>query len=362
MQIPFTKLIDQYSESKQDVDKAIKKILDTTEFLAGPTVEKFEEAWAKHCEAPSCAAVGSGTFALTLALMACGIKQGHEVITTAHTFISTAEAIKIVGATPVFVDIDEYYHIDASQIEKQITDKTKAILFVDLYGQCADIEAIDKIAKKHNLLLIEDAAQSSGATYHGKPTGNIVDLTCFSFNPVKNLGGIGDSGAVTGRKDLVDKVKMFRDHGRYSKYSYDAVGYNARIDCIHAAVLLEKMKYYKKWINKRQLICERYNHELSAHVITPKTRQENTHSYYVYVIQIPNRDGFMQYMAKQGIGTKIHYPKPINVFESYFPYQQLAVTEKVCESIISLPCYHSLTTAEQDKIIQHTITWAKQHS
>ncbi len=361
-QIPFTKLHDQYIECKADVDSAIQKILDTSEFIAGPTVEKFEEAWAGATRSANCAAVGNGTFALVLSLMACGVTNGHEVITTPHTFIATAEAIKIVGATPIFVDIDEYYHIDATKIESHITDKTKAILFVDLYGQCADIDSINRIAKKHNLYVIEDAAQSTGASYNKQPVGNLVDLTCFSFNPVKNLGAIGDAGAVTGRKELVDKVKMYRDHGRSSMFEYGTIGYNARMDCIQAAVLLEKMKYYKDWQEKRLFMCNQYSAFLSDYVVTPKTRSENVHSYYVYVIQVSNRNKFIQHMASKGIETKIHYKKPINVYESYFPYQQCVRAEKICNSIVSLPCYHSLTRQQQDLIIEETQQWAIRHS
>ena len=361
-QIPFTKLHDQYIESKADVDSAIQKILDTTEFIAGPTVAKFEQAWTNATASPSCAAVGSGTFALVLSLMACGVTTGHEVITTPHTFIATAEAIKLVGATPIFVDIDEYYHIDATQIESHITDKTKAILFVDLYGQCADITSINRIAKKHNLYVIEDAAQSAGATYNKQPVGNLVDLTCFSFNPVKNLGAIGDAGAVTGRKDLIDKVKMYRDHGRSSRFEYDTIGYNARMDCLQAAVLLEKIKYYQGWQKQKLFIANQYRGFLSDYVVTPKTRPENTHSYYVYVIQVPNRNQYIKHMANKGIETKIHYKKPINVYESYFPYQQCVQAEKVCDSIISLPCYHTLKRQEQDLIIEETQKWSIQHS
>lgn len=360
MQIPFTKLQDQYQDCKSQIDSAIQRILDTDEFITGPTAEKFELTWARHVHADACASVGNGTFALTLSLMACGIKAGHEVITTPHTFISTAEAIKVIGAKPVFVDIDEYYHIDIDQIENKITHNTKAILFVDLYGQTPDVDRLKYIAKKHNLFLIEDAAQSAGAKYRGKPVGNLVDLTCFSFNPVKNLGAIGDAGAVTGRRDLIDKVKMYRDHGRNSKYNYDAVGFNARIDCIQAAVLLEKMQHYEKWINGRIAVCERYNDELEC--ITPLTRPENRHSYYVYVIQVPNRNEFVEYMKSLGIGTNIHYKTPINVHQPYHPYQPCPRAEWVCDQIVSLPSYYSLTESEQSYIIEHTNKWSRQHS
>jgi len=360
MQIPFTKLQDQYQECKPQIDSAIQRILDTNEFITGPTAEKFEQVWSQHVDAESCASVGNGTFALTLALLACGVKPGHQVITTPHTFISTAEAIKVIGAEPVFVDIDEYYHIDVNQIENKITQLTKAILFVDLYGQTPDVDKLKKIAKKHNLYLIEDAAQSTGAEYKTKRVGNLVDLTCFSFNPVKNLGAIGDAGAVTGKQELIDRVKMFRDHGRKTKYNYEAVGFNARIDCLQAAVLLEKVNIYLDWNQQKRQRAEIYNQHLNAG--TPLTRPDCLHSYYVYVMQVPNRDGFVEYMKDLGVGTNIHYKTPINVHQPYHPYQPCPRAEWVCDQIVSLPCYHSLTESEQSYIIEHTNKWLKQHS
>lgn len=360
MQIPFTKLQDQYRDCKYQIDNAIQKILDTDEFIAGPTVEKFEKAWATHVVSESCAAVGSGTFALTLALLACGVKPGHEVITTAHTFVSTVESIKIIGANPVFVDIDEFYHIDATKIQQKITQNTKAILFVDLYGQTPDIDHLKKIAKRNNLFLIEDAAHSAGAEYKNQRVGNLADLTCFSFNPIKNLGALGDAGAVTGNKDLIDRVKMYRDHGRKTKYDLETIGFNARIDCIQAAVLLEKMQHYTEWNKQKRNKADVYNQELSAN--TPLNRPHCLHSYYVYVIQVPDRDNFITYMKDQGISTNVHYRKPVNIHQPYYPYQSCAKAEWVCDQIVSLPCYYSLTESEQTYIIQHVNHWIKQYT
>ena len=360
MQIPFTKLQDQYKDCKDQINTAIQKILDTDEFIAGPTVEKFEQTWSNHVQAQSCAAVGNGTFAVTLALLACGIKPGHEVITTAHTFVSTAEAIKVIGAKPVFVDIDEYYHIDATQIQQKITHNTKAILFVDLYGQTPNIDDLKQIAKTNNLFLIEDAAHSAGAEYKNQRVGNLVDLTCFSFNPIKNLGAIGDAGAVTGNKDLIDRVKMYRDHGRKTKYDYETIGFNARIDCIQAAVLLEKMQHYTDWNEQKRQKADVYNDQILAK--TPLIRPHCLHSYYVYVIQVPARDDFILYMKEQGISTNIHYKKPLNTNQPYYPYQPCARTEWVCNQIVSLPCYYSLTESEQSYIIDHVNNWVKQYN
>ena len=360
MQIPFTRLQDQYQECKTEIDHAIQKILTTNDYVNGPTTEKFEQAWSKHVDAEDCASVGSGTFALILALLACGVKTGQQVITTPHTFVSTVEAIKLVGAQPIFVDVDEYYHIDVAQIENKITKKTKAILFVDLYGQTPNIIKLKHLAEKHNLILIEDAAHSAGAEYKNKRVGNLVDLTCFSFNPLKNLGAVGDAGAVTGKKELIDKIRKYRNHGRKSKHEYEMIGYNARIDCIQAAVLLEKINVYLDWNKQKRKLAEIYNQELKA--VTPMIRENCLHSFYVYVIQVPNRNNFIDYMKTQGISTNIHYKTSMNVHQPYYPYQQCPRSEWLTDQIVSLPCYHSLTESEQSYVIEHTNKWVLKYS
>ena len=238
--IPFVDLYSQYEELQSEIDHAISDIIRRSDYITGPTVEKFEKAICDYTGAEDCASIGSGTNALTCALKALGIGPGHQVMTVGHTFVSTTESIVNVGATPVFVDIDDFYHLDTSKM--QLTDTLKAILFVDLYGQTPDIDQIKKFAKQFNLHVIEDAAQSFGSEYKGKKVGSLVDLTCFSFNPVKNLGAMGDAGAVTGSKHLIDKVRMFRDHGRKTKFEYDTVGFNARIDNLQAVVIQTKLK------------------------------------------------------------------------------------------------------------------------
>ena len=362
IKIPFTDLYGQYQEAKSDIDNAIKNVLETSSFITGPLVDRFETEMTAYTGAEACASVGSGTNALICSLRAT-IKPGNEVITTSHTFVSTTESIVLAGGVPVFVDIGDYYHIDIASIESAITERTRAILFVDLYGQTPDIDALVALAKKHNLFLIEDAAQSFGSSYKNKRVGSLADLTCFSFNPVKNLGAVGDAGMVTGNKDLIDRVKMFRDHGRSSRYQYDEVGYNMRIDNIQAMVILEKLKYLKGWTERKQKICRFYSEQLSGVVQVPIENKDSDHTYYVYVIRAAQRDRLQHYLQQKGIQTNIHYRNPTHLTPAYEKYVTvpLKMTEAVCDSIISLPCYHTLTEKNQQYIIDSIKEFYDQH-
>ena len=351
--IPFVDLYPQYEELKSDIDFALRDIISRSDFITGPTVEDFEKKICEYTGAEACASIGSGTNALICALKALGIKEGHEVMTVGHTFVSTTEAIVNVGATPIFVDIDEFYHMDISKMKP--SKKLKAILFVDLYGQTPDIDKIKSFANKNNLFVIEDAAQSFGAEYKGKKVGSLVDLTCFSFNPVKNLGAMGDAGAVTGQKPIIDKVKMFRDHGRRTKFEYETVGYNARIDNLQAVVIQTKLKKIDEWLDKKRKICRRYTQFLQDVVHCPKEASWGQHSYYVYVIETPagTRDPLQNFLKQKGIGTNIHYKYPTHTTEAYKQYgTSLPRTEYICRNILSLPCYHTLPTHHQDYVIK----------
>jgi len=357
--IPFTDLKSQYLEVKKEIDAAINRVLDTSSYITGPIVEEFELAFAEYVGAPASCATGSGTTALMCALMACNIGNGDEVITTPHTFISTGEAIYWQGATPVFVDIDQYYQIDIDKIEQAITVNTKAILFVDMYGQTPDIDKLKNIAKKYNLYLIADSAHSIGAEYNGQKVGNLVDLTCHSFNPVKNLGAIGDAGAITGDKELINRAKMHRDHGRIVKWDFDIKGINARIDNLQALVVKAKLPYLQNWLDKKRNICECYNRELADYVCTPKTAPWAKHSYYVYVIQVHNRDAFIEYMKTNGVTVNVHYMKSLTkqlIFKKY-GRGDCPIAEQVCKNIVSLPCYHTLTYEQQSYIIKLVKEW-----
>jgi dTDP-4-amino-4,6-dideoxygalactose transaminase len=358
--IPFTDLKSQYLEAKEDIDAAIARVLDTASYITGPIVEEFETAFAGYVDAPAACATGSGTTALMCSLMACDIGPGDEVITTPHTFISTGEAVYWQGATPVFVDIDEYYQIDVDKIETAITSRTRAILFVDMYGQTPDIDRLREIADKYKLYLIADSAHSIGAEYKGRKVGNLVDLTCHSFNPVKNLGAIGDAGAITGRPDLIKRARMHRDHGRIVKWDFDIKGINARIDNLQALVVKAKLPYLQGWLDKKHAICERYTQELGDYVQTPKTAPWAKHSYYVYVIQIPRRDDFIEYMKQNGVVVNVHYMKSLTEQKIFQLYGRgdCPRTEEVCKNIVSLPCYHTLSWSQQSKIIELTKAWA----
>lgn len=350
--IPFTDLYGQYQEAKKSIDTAISNVLNSSSFITGPLVEKFEEEMINYTGAEACASIGSGTNALICALKSV-INSGDEVITTAHTFVATTEAICVAGGIPVFVDIGDYYCLNIKEIESAITKKTRAILFVDLYGQTPEIDELKVLAKKYNLYLIEDAAQSFGSSYKNKPVGSLVDLTCFSFNPVKNLGAVGDAGMVTGRKDLITRVKMYRDHGRISRYEYQEVGYNMRIDNLQAMVVLAKLPFLENWIKIKRDICHRYNKELKNIVEIPIENQNSFHTYYVYVIKTSKRDALQEFLKTKGIETNIHYATPTHTQPAYKNYyKKLIKTEKTCNSILSLPCYHTLSFENQSYIIQ----------
>jgi dTDP-4-amino-4,6-dideoxygalactose transaminase len=351
IKIPFVDLYPQYEEVQTEIDMAIADIIARSDFITGPTVDKFEKSICEYTGAEDCASIGSGTNALVCALKALDIGPGHQVMTVGHTFVSTTEAIVNVGASPVFVDIDQFYHLDVSKL--QLTDTLKAILFVDLYGQTPDIDKIKEFAKKFNLSVIEDAAQSFGSEYNGNKVGNLVDLTCFSFNPVKNLGAMGDAGAVTGSKELIDKVKMYRDHGRKTKFEYDTVGYNARIDNLQAVIVQAKLKKVDEWLNKKREICRRYTKLLDGVVKCPKEASWSKHTYYVYVIETPEgtRDQLQSFLREKGIATNIHYKHPTHKTKAFEDGTVLPRTEYVCDNILSLPCYHSLPEHHQDYVI-----------
>ena len=352
IKIPFVDLYPQYEEVQTEIDMAIKDIIIRSDFITGPTVDKFERSICDYTGAEDCASIGSGTNALVCALKALGIGAGDQVMTVGHTFVSTTEAIVNVGAEPVFVDIDEYYHLDTKQM--QSNDRLKAILFVDLYGQTPDISKIKDFAKQFNLKVIQDAAQSFGSEYKGKKVGSLVDLTCFSFNPVKNLGAMGDAGAVTGRKEFVNKVRMYRDHGRKTKFEYDTVGYNARIDNLQAVIVQAKLKKIDAWLDKKRQICRKYTDQLEDIVECPKEAPWSKHTYYVYVIQTPEgtRDALQTFLRDKGIATNIHYKFPTHKTKAFDDGTILPRTEYICDNIISLPCYHTLPEHHQDYIIK----------
>jgi len=351
MQIPLVDLVKQYNSIKEELDKKIFEVIESSRFILGPEVESFEKEFADYCNVKHAAGVGSGNDALLLTLQAMNIGNDNEVITVPNTFVSTVDSIVRCGAKPVFVDINpETYNIDTKKIEEKITDKTKAILVVHLYGQTADMDVIKEIADKHSLSVIEDACQAHGAEYKGKKAGSMGDAACFSFYPSKILGAYGDGGAVVSNNPgLIDKIMKFRNYGGKEKYVHEFVGSNSRLDAIQAAVLRIKLKYLDKWIEMRRRNAEKYRELLKDSAVSlPKEMENAKHAYYLFVVRHEKRDGLKSFLEKNGIGTGIHYPIPVHLQPSYvnFGFKGFPVTEKYAKEILSLPMFPELTDEE----------------
>ena len=318
----------------------------------------FEGAFASSVGATGAVGVASGTAAVHLALLAVGIKPGDEVITTAHTFIATAEPISLIGARPVFVDIDPLtYNLDPNRVEAAITPRTKVILPVHLYGQPAQMEPLRDIASSHGLWLIEDAAQAHAAEYDGKRCGSIGDLACFSFYPGKNLGAYGDAGAITSNDEsLLARLRMLRDHGRTTKYEHEEIGYPERIDALQAAILGAKLPHLERWTEARRAHAQLYNELLSGSSITPFESPNVRHVYHLYVIRTPHRDAMLEHLHSKGIGAGIHYPVPLHRQPAYlkqgYGEVHLPITEQAAGEIISLPMYPELSREQIEYIVQ----------
>jgi dTDP-4-amino-4,6-dideoxygalactose transaminase len=362
----FFDLKKQYQNLKSGIDAAILEVLEGGVFIGGPAVEKFEKEVADFLGVKHAVTLNSGTDALYLSLRALGIGAGDEVITTVFTFFATAEAIAATGAKPVFVDINpNTFNIDADQIEAAITEKTKAIIPVHLFGQMADMAPIKKIAQKHNLKIIEDCAQAIGATQiiNGKEVkaGNIGDCGCFSFFPTKNLGAYGDGGmATTNNDEIAVKIRMLKVHGSSpeNKYKNLEIGVNSRLDAIQAAILSVKIKYLDKWNLQRAEIAARYNKELGSvgGIVTPFVAPGNNHIYHQYTIKTTNRDNLAQFLTQKNIPTMIYYSIPLHLQSAFnflnYKIGDFSVMETTSKEILSLPIYPEFTKKDQDYIIQ----------
>jgi dTDP-4-amino-4,6-dideoxygalactose transaminase len=360
MRIPFVDLKHQYHEIKTELQEAIEGVLERGIFVGGEEVERFEEEFAQYCGVRFAVGVGSGTEALYLALLACRVGSGHEVITVPNTFIATTEAITLTGAQPVFVDIDpETYTMDAGQIESAITERTKAIIPVHLYGQPADMAPILAVAERHNLLVVEDAAQAHGAVYNGKKVGGFGTAACFSFYPTKNLGAYGEGGAVvTDNEEIAQRVMMLRDHGSKQKYSHETEGINSRLDTLQAAILRIKLRHLDRWNQQRGERAALYDDFLqgSEKVIRPTVREGCTHVYHLYVIRSTERDRLREHLRSKEIITGIHYPVPLHLQPAY-SYLGLGegtypVTERAARDILSLPMYPKLRGEDVETVAQ----------
>ncbi|OGP82020.1 MAG: transcriptional regulator [Deltaproteobacteria bacterium RBG_16_54_11] len=368
MKVQFLDLKAQYSKIKKDIDQAVAEVISEQHFILGPKVEALEETIAAYSSARYGIGVASGSDALALSLLALGIGSGDEVITTPFTFFATAGSVSKVGAKPVFVDIDpKTYNLDPGQIEERITSATKAVMPVHLFGQCADMEPINDLARRHNLWIIEDAAQAIGSDYKkdsapSQRAGSIGDVGCFSFYPSKNLGGFGDGGMVTTNDDeLAQRLKLLRVHGASSKYYYQSIGVNSRLDALQAAVLLAKFRYLEEWTDKRRENAAYYNQlfEESAHqtlgIELPSVQYNNRHIYNQYVIRVPQRDEIREFLTHEGIGTDVYYPLPLHLQGCYrdlgykegdFPH-----AEKAAQDTLALPIYPELTGEQQEYVV-----------
>jgi len=364
MNIPQADLKAQYQTIRDDINRAILEVVESTQYIRGKAVRDFEEAFGRYCECQFAVGVANGTDALLLALRALGIGAGDEVITSPFTFTATTEAIHWVGAKIVFVDINpDNYTIDARQIESQITERTKAIIPVHLYGHPADMDGILSIAKKYDLKVLEDAAQAHGALYKGKKVGSLGNVAGFSFYPGKNLGAYGDAGAVTTNDPKVaENVKNLGDHGSSKKYEHDDLGYNSRLDSIQAAVLNVKLKHLDRWNRRRREITEMYNEAFRniEEIATPQVSPWAEHVYHLYVIRVKNRDAVKQRLNEAGVGAALHYPRPLHLQRAYdfmgLKKGSFPVSERAAEMVLSLPNYPEMT----DEMVRFVVEKVKE--
>lgn len=377
--IPVMNVQRQYASLQKELDEAALEVLHSGGYILGSKVAEFEASFASYCGVKFGCGVGNGTDALVIALLACGVKEGDEVITTAMTFVSTAEAIAQVGAKPVFVDIKpRVFTLDSDKLEEAITDKTKAIIPVHIYGQCADMDAINEVAKKHNLYVIEDCAQAAGAKYKGKRAGSLGDIACVSFFPTKNLGACGDAGIiVTNNEDLYKACLAYRVHGsgingaftaaklrgtdfdenridfhgNLPKYYNYVVGFNSRLDALQAALLSVKLPHLDEWNERRREIAKIYDESIkSEDIVKPIVDEDNEHIFYVYPLLVKNRKEFRDRLEESGIATGVYFPVPMHLQECFrdlgYKEGDFPVAEELAEHGVTIPMFPELTKDE----------------
>jgi dTDP-4-amino-4,6-dideoxygalactose transaminase len=369
LEIPFVDLKAQYASIKGEVDQAITDVISSSAFIGGSFVKAFESAFAAFCGTKHCVGVGNGTDAIFLTLKAMGIGRGDEVITAANSFIATSEAITMSGAKVVFADVlPDTYNIDAQKIEAKITKSTKAILPVHLYGQPADMDPILRIARKHGLKVIEDAAQAHGAIYKGRVVGTLANAACFSFYPGKNLGAYGDAGAVvTDDAELALKVRMLANHGRIGKYDHEIEGVNSRLDGLQAAILNAKLPHLPSWTESRRRNADHYNESLRGveDVVIPVEMACVRAVYHLYVIRVKNgsRDNLQQYLKSEGISTGIHYPIPLPFLSAYSHLdpgeEEFPVAVAASRENLSIPMFAELNGEQLSYVIGKIKEWLR---
>jgi len=355
--IPYLDLKAQYHSIKSEIDAAVLRVLESTQFILGEEVTAFEREFAAYCQTSESVGVNSGTSALHLALLAAGVGPGDEVITTPFTFVATVAAIRYAGAMPVFVDIEpDYFTLDAGKLEAAITPRTRAIIPVHLYGQPADMHPILDIAHRRGVTVIEDAAQAHGSEYHGRRCGSLAELAAFSFYPGKNLGAYGEGGAITTRRaDLAATSRVLRDWGQEKRYEHRLKGFNYRMDGIQGAVLRVKLRHLEAWTEKRRQVARWYADTLDPESVRlPRERAGCRHVYHVYVVRSSDRDGLRDALGSQGIQTGVHYPIPVHLQPAHadigYHAGDFPVAEAVAGEVLSLPIYPEMTRQQVETV------------
>lgn len=358
MKVPFSILERQYKMYQKEYEAKALEILRNGWYILGEETEKFEEEYAKYTGTKYALGIDNGLNALVLAFRALNIGQGDEVIVQGNTFIATVMGITINGATPIFVEPDKYYNIDIEKIEEKITERTKAICVVHLYGQATRMDKILELCKKYNLKLVEDCAQAHGAEFNGQKIGSFGDIGCFSFYPGKNLGCFGDGGAITtNNEEIYKKIKILRSYGSEKKYHHIEVGYNARLDELQAGLLRIKLSHLSELTDERKEIAEQYLKEIKNPLVQlPKVRKKCSHVWHLFVVRIENRDKFQKYLEENGIGTVIHYPIPPHLSKAYenlgYKVGDYPITEGYSDTVVSLPLYNGMTNEEINYVIK----------
>jgi UDP-2-acetamido-2-deoxy-ribo-hexuluronate aminotransferase len=356
-EIKMVDLHGQYLRIKGEVDSAIQSVIDSTAFIQGKEVQEFASALSSYVGAHvvTCA---NGTDALQIAMMALGLKTGDEVILPVHTYVATAEVVALLGLTPVFVDVDpDTFNIDVTQVEHAITKRTRAIVPVHLYGQCADMDPLMATASKHNLKVIEDAAQSIGAKYNGRQSGTIGDVGTTSFFPSKNLGCFGDGGAIFTRSaELAEEMRIIANHGQKKKYHHERIGINSRLDTVQAAILKVKLKYLNEYERKRSEVARYYDKHLRG-VAIPVRATNSTHVFHQYTIKAQKRDSLKEHLASKNIPSIIYYPVPLHHQKAYLQSRSFPVTERLSKEVLSLPIHTEMTEEQLDYICSAIVSF-----
>ena len=363
--VPFFDLKLQYEGLYKPIEEALARVLGSGQYILGPEVAALEEEFAAYCGTAQAIACSSGTEALLLALKAIGIGKGDEVIVPPFTFFSSASAVCRVGATPVFADIDPAtFNLDAEDVSRRITPRTRAVMPVHLFGQCVDMEPLWHLAEKHRLVLVEDAAQAVGSEYQGKRTGTLGGIACFSFYPTKNLGAFGDAGmVVTNDCDWAARVRRLRVHGMEPKYLHREIGWNSRLDAIQAAILRVKLPWLNRFIDARRAIARRYDHLIEEHGLTellvrPTVQPQQYHSFNQYVVRVTEgrRDDLARFFKSRGIGYEIYYPYPLHLQEAFrhlgYGPGDFPVAERACHEVLAFPMFPELTFEEQRRVVE----------